>query len=131
MSNLSMAFLAAMVAASLSGVVVAQEPAAEGAEADSMEQEPEAAEGAEPAAEGEEEEEAAVGADITCAEFVELEKEGRTQAMEALAVEIGMNQEEADEETEGMHLADMEQYCEAEPDMPAMEAFQNALDNPG
>ncbi|MBM9595472.1 HdeA/HdeB family chaperone [Roseitranquillus sediminis] len=69
--------------------------------------------------------------EMTCAQFNELDEEGRTQAMEALATEIGMSEQEADDQTQAMHLATMTTDCEVAPEMTAMEAFQNAMDNPG
>lgn len=76
-------------------------------------------------------EDQAPGADLTCAEYLELDDSGRTAAMEAMAVSIGIDAEAADEETTSMHLADLNTFCETSPDMDAMEGFQQAMDNPG
>ncbi len=113
MTNLTSALLAAMLAAPLAGAAFAQEQDAGAAG--------QAAEGADQTA-------ASVDvAGMTCAEFLELDDEGRNGAMEALGVEIGMSQSEADDMVEAGEIGQMTTACEATPDMEAMAAFQNAI----
>jgi hypothetical protein len=70
---------------------------------------------------------AAEDAVSSCAEFLELDEEGRVEAMAALATLAEMT-ETPDEETAAEHLAMMNTNCEADPTMAAMDAFQNAVE---